>query len=409
MIGFFIIKISFYKGYTLISLLFKPVIHFKIYKSVTDLPDTWDALPTNDLFLKTPFLKALEYSCPKNFNTNYVAIFNDNTLVGITIIQRVKLYLDDVFRNPTDNALKRLTKALIASVVRGNALIIGNLMHTGQHGLYYNTKMISQTLFLDTIFKVIDALSFQIKKEDNKRVRIICFKDYFETDCIHQNQHLFTKNKLYKLQVQPNMVLTIPSSWSSSKDYVLALNKKYRSRYKSALKKATNVIKKELDLNEINTASKDIYSLYKNVSDNAKVNSFVLDKRHFFYLKKELDQDFRLFGYYLNDQLIGFYTLILNNKQLETYFLGYNPDFQSKYQLYLNMLYDMLDFAIINGFKKVVYARTAMEIKSSVGAKPNAMSIYIKHTDNFILNPTLKYIVNTLNPASKWEERHPFK
>lgn len=385
------------------------MIHFKIYKSVTDLPDTWDALPTNDLFLKTPFLKALEHSCPKNISTNYIGIFKDNSLVGIAIIQRVKLYLDDVFRNPTDNALKRFTKALIATVVRGNALIIGNLMHTGQHGLYYNTKMISQTLFLDTIFKVIDALSIQIKKEDNKRVRMICFKDYFETDNIHQNQHLFTKNKLYKLQVQPNMVLDIIPSWSSSKDYVLALSKKYRSRYKSALKKATNVIKKELDLNEINTASKDIYSLYKNVSDNAKVNSFVLDTRHFFYLKKELQQDFRLFGYYLNDQLIGFYTLILNNNQLETYFLGYNPDFQSKYQLYLNMLYDMLDFAIINGFKKVVYARTAMEIKSSVGAKPNAMSIYIKHTDNFILNPTLKYIVNTLNPASKWEERHPFK
>ena len=385
------------------------MIHFKIYKSVTDLPDTWDALPTNDLFLKTPFLKALEHSCPKNISTNYIGIFKDNSLVGIAIIQRVKLYLDDVFRNPTDNALKRLTKALIATVVKGNALIVGNLMHTGQHGLYYNTKMISQTLFLDTIFKVIDALSIQIKKEDNKRVRMICFKDYFETDNIHQNQHLFTKNKLYKLQVQPNMVLDIIPSWSSSKDYVLALNKKYRSRYKSALKKATNVIKKELDLNEINTASKDIYSLYKNVSDNAKVNSFVLDIRHFFYLKKELHQDFRLFGYYLNDQLIGFYTLILNNNQLETYFLGYNPDFQSKYQLYLNMLYDMLDFAISNGFKKVVYARTAMEIKSSVGAKPNVMSIYIKHTDNLILNPTLKYIVNTLNPASKWEERHPFK
>ena len=385
------------------------MIHFKIYKSVTDLPDTWDALPTNDLFLKTPFLKALEHSCPKNISTNYIGIFKDNSLVGIAIIQRVKLYLDDVFRNPTDNALKRLTKALLASVVKGNALIVGNLMHTGQHGLYCNTKMISQTLFLDTIYKVIDALSIQIKKEDNKRVRMICFKDYFETDNIHQNQHLFTKNKLYKLQVQPNMVLDIIPSWSSSQDYVLALSKKYRSRYKSALKKATNVIKKELDLNEINTASKDIYSFYKNVSDNAKVNSFVLDKRHFFYLKKELDQDFRLFGYYLNDQLIGFYTLILNNNQLETYFLGYNPDFQSKYQLYLNMLYDMLDFAITNGFKKVVYARTAMEIKSSVGAKPNAMSIYIKHTDNFILNPTLKYIVNTLNPASKWEERHPFK
>ncbi len=384
------------------------MIHFKIYKSVSKLPNNWDDLPTNDLFLKTPFLKALAASCPNNIHTNYVAIYKDNTLAGIAIIQRVEMYIDDIFRNPSDNLLKRTVKSSIATIVKGNALIIGNLMHTGQHGLYYNPKLLQQIDYLQTIFKVVDSLTIQIKKQHNKRIRIVCFKDYFKADSIHKNLGLFTNNKLYKLQVQPNMILDIPKEWSSINDYVSVLSKKYRHRYKSAFKKTKLITKKELNLEAIDLASDAIYNLYKNVSDNAKVNSFILDKRHFFYLKKELKAQFKMFGYYLNEELVGFYTLILNNNQLETYFLGYNPKYQYKHQLYLNMLYDMLAFGINNQFYKVVYARTAMEIKSSVGAKPKPMYIYMKHT-NFVANSVLKFLVKYLNPTSQWVERHPFK
>ena len=385
------------------------MFHFKIYKAVSELPISWDGLPTRDVFLKTPFLKALELSSPKNIDTNYIAVFKDDIIAGIAIIQRVELYLDDVFRNTSDNALKRVTKHIMAKVVRGNTLIVGNLMHTGQHGLYFNPEIIGQSSYLETIFKAIDQLSIQIKKAYNKTVRLVCFKDYFETDSIHLESALFTKNHLYKVQVQPNMLFDIPKEWDTITDYSSALTKKYRSRYKTAVKKAMSITKQELNLDEIEAASDAIYKLYKNVSDNAKVNSFVLDDRHFFNLKKELGSEFKLFGYYLNEELVGFYTLILNHNQLETYFLGYNPKFQYKHQLYLNMLYDMLEFGIRNKFRMVVYARTAMEIKSSVGAVPKTMHIYMKHTNQWLLNPALKFIVKTLTPIKKWEERHPFK
>ncbi|WP_397364165.1 GNAT family N-acetyltransferase [Olleya sp. R77988] len=385
------------------------MIDFKIYNSVNQLPDSWDDLHTNDLFLKTPFLKSLEQSCPKNIHSNYIAIFKKDVLVGIAIIQRVEMYIEDVFRKTTDNTLKRFGKAIIAKIVRGNALIVGNLMHTGQHGLYFNTKKINQTVFLDTIFKVIDTLTIQIKKEYKKNIRIVGFKDYFESDTIIKNEAIFTNNHLYKVQVQPNMILHIPKEWNTFDDYVFTLRKKYKQRYKSAFKKAVDITKKELSLEDIDLFSAQIYSLYKNVSDNAKVNSFVLHDRHFFSLKKQLKDNFKLFGYYLNEELVGFYTLIINNNKLETYFLGYNPGLQHQHQLYLNMLYDMLKFGIENKLETVVYARTAMEIKSSVGAKPFTMFIYMKHTNNFIANSALKFIVKTLNPIKEWVERHPFK
>ena len=128
----------------------------------------------------------------------------------------------------------------------------------------------------------------------------------------------------------------------------------------------------------------------------------------FYSLKKRLKENFRVFGYYLDNELIGFYTLILNNKVLETYFLGYDKEHQYPNQLYLNMLYDMVDFAIENKFTSIVYARTAMEIKSSVGAESKEMVMYMKHT-NEVVNAILKQVFSFMNPTQKWKKRHPFK
>ncbi len=50
-----------------------------------------------------------------------------------------------------------------------------------------------------------------------------------------------------------------------------------------------------------------------------------------------------------------------------------------------------------------------MEIKSSIGAKPYEMSLYLKHTNNVIANAILKAVVKYANPVRDWDERHPFK
>jgi hypothetical protein len=382
--------------------------HFKLYNSVADLPDTWDEFLVADIFLKTPFLKALEASSPTNISSYFLAVFSSETLVGVAIIQRVEMYLDDVFRKTSNQFFKRFGKILISKIVKGNALIVGNLMHTGQHGLHFNSEIMSQEEFLETVSEGLDLLTKQIKEQFNKKIRIIGFKDYFEEDPIHANQSFFQSQKLYKAQVQPNMIFHVRPDWKSSEDYIASFNKKYRRRYRTARKKSDQINSKELNLEDVRALSKTLYQLYENVSDNAGVNSFKLHEDHFYYLKYHLKDSFKLFGYFLEDELVGFYTLILNDDQLETYFLGYQQELQHSYQMYLNMLFDMASFGIQEGYKEVVFARTAMEIKSSVGAKPYNMHIYLKHTNNVIANTVLKLVVKYANPIRDWEERHPF-
>lgn len=384
-------------------------IEFKIYNSTEELPKQWDALLNNDLFLKTQFLSALECSCPKNITPYYVGFFKAEKLIGIIIIQRVQMYLDDTFRNKKDSFIARTTKQMVSKIVRGNALVVGNLMHTGQHGLFFIEKECSFSRFLESIDLAIIAVKNQIKKTHKKKIRIIAFKDYFEDDIIHKNETFFKNQNLYKVQVQPNMLFVIKEQWLTLDDYKQSFTKKYRQRFNAAKNKIKTIDKRELDENEIRLNESKLFCLYKNVSDNARVNSFILNEKHFSHLKEHLQDNFKVFGYFLDNELIAFYTLITNNNILETYFLGYDKRLQLKHKIYLNMLYDMAQYGIENKFKTIVYARTAMEIKSSIGAKPKPMYIYMKHTNNFLANTVLRFIVKYLNPTTQWIERHPFK
>ncbi|WP_298492642.1 GNAT family N-acetyltransferase [uncultured Algibacter sp.] len=385
------------------------MIYYKLYKNASDLPEVWNRLPIQDIFLKTDFLESLEKSVPTNISGYYVGVFKNKNLVGIAIIQRVEMYADDIFRKSSNSVLKQFAKQLVSKIVKGNALVVGNLMHTGQHGIYFNENEISQKDYLSQLEKVINELIKEVRAKFNKKVRIIVFKDYFENDNIHKSLAFFKANNLYKVQVQPNMVFDIPDTWKKTEDYISAFNKKYRRRYKTARKKSTLLNYKELDAEYINNNSKTLFNLYETVSDNARVNSFKLQEQHFYQLKIHLKDNFKVIGVFLQEELVGFYTLILNDKILETYFLGYKKSLQHEYQMYLNMLFNMASFGIENGFKRIVYARTAMEIKSSIGAKPHTMHVYLTHTNSFIANTILKGVVRYMNPMRKWEERHPFQ
>ena len=378
-----------------------------IYDSYRELPKAWDTIVQHDVFLQSKYLNALEEACPDNIQLFYIGVFDVDELVGVCIIQRVQLYLKDIFRNDNVSCLKEFFQSIVSKVLKGNILVVGNLTHTGQHSLFYKKERITQSDFLSLVFDALNQLKVSIKNKQNKKIRAIMFKDYFKDDPIHRAKDTFEPHRLYKITVQPNMIMPVKSNWLKFEDYKSSLNKKYRDRYKRARKKLGEVKTRELDLEAIRENTKALHGLYLNVSNNAKFNTFLLPENHFFSLKQQFGDSFKVFGYYLKEELIGFYTLILNNSSLETYFLGYNTIYQYPNQLYLNMLYDMAKFAIENQLREVVYARTAMAIKSSVGAETTPMLIYLKHTNKYF-NALLKPIFGLMNPVQQWEARHPF-
>jgi hypothetical protein len=378
-------------------------LSFQIYNTVGSLPENWNDFAIDNIFLSSNYLKILDDSAPKNMECHYIGLYRADKLAGIALSQMICLSQVASF-GANKSCLQSKIRDFVLRQFANNVLLIGNNMLTGQNAFCFSDE-INFKEGLQVLNDAVLELKKNYKKLD-KKIHLTIFKDFPISD--EENFRIDSFSDYYKFSVQPNMVFDIPEKWSSPEDYVGALSKKYRDQYKRARKKADGIIKCKLSLEEIIIHNQKIYELYLNVTKNAPFNTFYLDKNHFVDFKKKLGHDFLFYGYFVNDELIGFNTLIKNGNTIDTYFLGYDDVYQKNKMLYLNMLYDMIGYCINKKFKKIVFARTALEIKSSVGAKPIQMFGYIKHRNKFI-NSFMQLLFNYFEPEMVWQERNPFK
>lgn len=376
---------------------------FKIYSAINELPASWNKVAEENVFLQTPYLKVLEESAPTNMQCFYIGIFENNNLIGVALAQYLNVQKLESF-GERDKCLKTAIRNFVFKNFASHVLFLGNNMITGQNGYVFNKQMDFKHIS-ELLIQCSEAI-IQYFRNKGIKIHIVSFKDFYQHCSDELKKYDFAK--MYDFNIQPNMIFELNSDWKTESDYVAAFSKKYRDQYKRSHKKCEGIEVKELNHDEIVAHEERIYDLYHHVAKNAPFNTFFLAKNHFSTFKKQLGEQLRVAGYFIDDKLVGFHTILLNGETLETYFLGYDEHVQKEKMLYLNMLYNMTKFGIENGFKKIIFGRTALEIKSSIGAQPVLMSGFIYHTNKFI-NRYMDKIFTRLEPSVEWQQRHPFK
>jgi len=370
-----------------------------IYKTVSGIHDHWNRVVGNhNIMLSKEYFQVLEASAPKNMECYFVGFFQDNELIGGALFQYLDFIEHKTFQK---NEVWCSVRNFFARKFSKDVLILGNNMLTGQNGFYFDLSKITS----EQIIPLLDEAVCKMQKEIRK-TSLVIYKDYqsnfinFFQDKSHQSY--------FKFSVQPTMILKLRDNWINFDDYLNDFSTKYRTRAKSARKKLQGIEKLELNLEDVKNLQKEMNFLYQNVAENALFNTFFLAENHFEKMKENLKDKFKIFGYFSDKKLIGFYTLILNNNDIDTYFLGYDKDLQKEKQLYLNMLLDMVDFSISHHFKRIIFGRTALEIKSTIGAEPVKIFGLIRHK-NLLANQFMDRMFTSLNPKKEWIQRKPFK
>ena len=358
-----------------------------------------------DIFLSTEYLSVLENKPPRDFTFCYLVFEKNGEVVGFMACQ-IKYFNAGDSLNFSGRKENLLTfKKWLASKVEYNTLIIGNLMLTGDHSYSFDNQLLT---FEDKKQLFTEGVGFAKKQLAAKGTKInaVFIKDF--PLGTHHHRLIQSLEGYNEFQVEPNFVFDLPSEWTSMTDYLDALGSKYRVRAKRAFKKMIGIELKEFNVERILAHKTRINDLYKQVCDNSAVNLVHLHEGYFVNLKLELEDNFRLFGYFQEGQLIGFLTTITNGEVLEAHFLGYDMAQNATHQLYLNMLFEIIKTGIDQKAKRIVFARTAHEIKSSVGAVAEEMSLFLKH-ENRLFNWLLPYVLPILSPREKWTPRQPFK
>jgi predicted N-acyltransferase len=371
---------------------------YQIVSESKYLPNDWDSIAQANIFLSTKYLQVLESAAPANMKCQYIGIFNQEELIGIALAQFIDLSHLESY-GERDKKLKTWVRNFLFSQFSSKLLFIGNNMLSGQ-----NAFLVKNDALIPEVLKTLKNAVAELNQ--NFKIHLTSFKDFMPSDLPNFDQAVFKKD--LKFTSQPNMIFEINPFWNQEEDYVNALTKKYRDQYKRSRNKALGIEKKKLTLDEIEDQQEIIYDLYLHVAENAPFNTFYLPKNHFYELKEKLKDDFMLYGYFIDGKLIGFNTLIKNGKSLDTYFLGYDEKIQKEKMLYLNMLYDMIACGISLKFKNIIFGRTALEIKSSVGAIDTPMFGFMRHSQPLI-NQFLGRIFNYLEPETTWKRRSPYK
>lgn len=371
------------------------------YNSINDIPSAyWEQLGCGKNTYYTPeFLRAYELA-NDDIVFRYIIIVNDQKkAVGFAATQTVTIPIETITQNiKIAEWIKKTINSLFCND-SPKIMFCGNVFLSGEYGTF-----IKDGEDLNAVFHEL-AAALKVVMKDTKRLHAVFVKDFKETSLKLTDQ---LKDYGYTpMKVEPNMIIMLKPEWTSFDDYKNELKSKYRVKANRADSKSEHLVAKEFTYQEIEQYKDELQTLYENTIANANFNAQVLDLDTYMLLKRTYGDQFIVKGYFLEDKLVGFLSAIRNGHNLDAHFIGLNYALNKDYSIYPRILNDYVRLGILYGSKRINLGRTASEIKSTLGAKPQDLTCYIRHKRPFI-NSLMKPFIKNIRIKS-FKEHAPFK
>jgi hypothetical protein len=372
----------------------------------------WDGVVDGQsIFMRRAMLRHIEQNGPDNIQPRYAMIFRDREPVAAIAAQIVSVSGDRLRKETVEEKSGRLkllkkaaqpAKAKAVQNLRENVLVAGNVLSWGFHGIAFAKGSDQAELWPG----VADAL-YRLRR---------AHKIHGQTDFVMVKDVTAGQSGLKRLErwsyrsmeTEPNMVLNIDATWRGYEDYLAALDAKYRRNAKDQLKKLTNAGCVVEPLANLQNCSGRLHELYLNVIKNAAVRLVTLPESYLAGLETALGPDFACNIIRRGEEILGFVTALRDGDTAIGYYIGYDREAAADgLPIYLRLLHSTIGDAIRWRCKRLSLGRTALEPKAALGAKPEPMSVYIRHRFP-LMNWLLRGVMGAV-PHAEAPERSPFK
>ena len=105
--------------------------------------------------------------------------------------------------------------------------------------------------------------------------------------------------------------------------------------------------------------------------------------------------------------MVAFSSSIRTADSIEGFLVGFDEEHNRTLKIYQNILYDFIEEGLQLGVSSVCLGRTALEIKSAVGAVPTEIPLYVRHP-SALMHPVLGWAAGSI-PSPTWTPRNPFR
>ncbi len=198
----------------------------------------------------------------------------------------------------------------------------------------------------------------------------------------------------------PVMEVPLDPAWTSSDQWQEALRTKARTKVRSILARSADLdVQRITDPATLDQLGPDLILLYEQVYGRASIVMGGLEARDFGRLTEQLGEDFTLVTYRDGGRLIGFHCGLhhADSGTIEAYYVGFEAEVNKERALYQRMLFEFIEWGISFGARRVVMGRTALEIKSTLGAFPVTLSTFV-HINLPLAMPFLRWMIRKAPP-----------
>lgn len=354
-------------------------------------------------FLCLDYLSSLEDAHDDGLELRYAVFRAGSEVIGAAAFQITHFTTsEDAYQNVFLKAMNKLAVLFRGKHVH-NILICGNAIATGEHGFNFNVSLKDQQIS-HLITGAMRTIAKQ-EKENGKKICAMVIKDFYPASA-GVAEHL-SRAGFKKFQVDHNMVMPILKEWTTFNHYLEGMNTKFRTKAKAALNKSKVLETKFETAESVKALIPQLTELYENVHNKADFRLGKLNLETLPLLLQHLPGHFFVQTYWFENKPVGFMSAMVCGPMMEAHIIGIDYVLNRDYAIYQRMLYDYVDLAILNKCERIVFGRTAAEIKSTIGAFPVDLTCCFLHQQR-ISNALLSRILNYVKP-SEYPQRQPYK
>jgi hypothetical protein len=297
-------------------------ISIHISKNINAIKTAWDELLPKNHHLQSKHLLAFENSNIDDVENNYIQIFLKEKQIGIIYLQQFIFQHKHLNFNNDKQFKSTLIKLVLPK--RLPLLVCGHLFRIGYQGFYFKNESHN-----NLVFEAIELFNQQNKQKPCGIIIKDCNEVFIEQQSKVFDYHFFNGDVTMEIHRRAH--------WKTFDDYLKDLHKKYLQRAKKIIKAFDGIEKKLLSANEIIENKVAIEKLYWNVVNKQTIKLGTVNANYFYELKKDLEGDFEFYALYKNGSMVGFYTFIFYDGEMETHFIGLDYEANKTHNIYFNM------------------------------------------------------------------------
>ncbi|MBQ9796599.1 MAG: GNAT family N-acetyltransferase [Clostridia bacterium] len=310
------------------------MIEIKQFDSIAEVPDVWDSVIGDNLYLSKEFLSFMEGI--DKCDQRYYMLFCDGVPDSVFMSYVRKKYNLAMFTR--FNMYQKMTMIYVPlSVTRP--------------GIAYGKHLDEVMDFIKTLKGSKMILNIEDVEPRGYAKGLTC----------------------------PKCILT--NRFESFDDYMNSLRSNYRYRYTKCFKKSAYLKLEYLTDNKEFT--KEMYECYLQVYNKSKIRVEKLPIEFF------RGKYFKIFVLKNDEKVVGFGQMLENGTELIFEFVGVDYRYNNQYDTYHRILLEIVRYGIENGFKTIDFGQTADESKLKLGSKYTMLYAYLHHS-NKLINATNK-------------------